>query len=195
MNSLFRQIGCSSAFFFLFVLFYLSECVVVQLCRNFLYFMSDFISGTFLQIQLSGRICHVSCFSFQLEQRQRYKQNNIQIYINHWLKVHDVNVCVCMFLSECMDLSFIGMLTFIYMLSVIEMLYSAKRDGERERKASNIYIKHVHKECSTYWMEKYHLKFYCPFFFLPQNKFTINCIHFFCSCFFWSRKKTVLQTK
>lgn len=70
-------------FFFLFVLFYLSVCVVVQLCRNFLYFMSDFISGTFLQIQLSGRICHVSCFSFQLEQRQRYKQNNIQIYINH----------------------------------------------------------------------------------------------------------------
>lgn len=48
-------------------------------------------------------------------------------------------MCVCMFLSECMDLSFIGMLTFIYMLSVIEMLYSAKRDGERAKGFEYIY--------------------------------------------------------
>lgn len=79
--------------------------------------MSDFISGTFLQIQLSGRICDVSRFSMSNKtciygERERKKNKPLTpVYI-------DMNVCIILYIYRicvCMHGSVVYLCADVYL--------------------------------------------------------------------------------
>lgn len=120
-------------------------------------FMSDFIFATFPSYSsLLFLLILFTANKYNFEWQDLRCQSFPFQHKAHWL-----NECrvLCMLMPACMVLSFICMLTFIYMLSVIQIFYS-KHIGTCAR------IRYYMP------MEKYHLKFYCPFFFLlffPMN--------------------------